>query len=62
MGQGRYIWRHNTLFTFPALSLKVVDGSLTYADIPGFPSPSIVTGKDLGRGLLYIPRATAFSL
>ena len=35
-----------------ATSLKVVEGSLLYADIPGFPSPSIVTGDDLRPGLL----------
>ena len=35
-----------------ATSLKIVEGSLLYADIPGFPSPSIITGDDLRPDLL----------
>ena len=45
--QGRYTWWHNSVLSFLATSLKVVEGSSLYADIPGFPSPSIITGDDL---------------
>ena len=50
--QGRYTWRHNSVLNFLATSLKVVEGSSMYADIPGFPSPSIITGHDLRPDLL----------
>ena len=50
--QGRYTWRHNSVLNFLATSLKVVEGSSMYADIPGFPSPSITTGHDLRPDLL----------
>ena len=50
--QGRYTWRHNSVLSFLATSLKVVEGSSLYADIPGFPSPSIITGDDIRPDLL----------
>ena len=50
--QGRYTWRHNSVLSFLATSLKVVEGSSLYADIPGFPSPSIITGDALRPDLL----------
>ena len=50
--QGRYTWRHNSVLSVFATSLKVVEGSSLYADIPGFPSPSITTGDDLRPDLL----------
>ena len=50
--QGRYTWRHNSVLNFLATSLKVFEGSSLFADIPGFPSPSIFTGDDLRPDLL----------
>ena len=50
--QGGYTWRHNSVLNFLATSLKVVEGSSLYADIPGFPSPSIITGDGLHPDLL----------
>ena len=52
LDQGRYTWRHNYVRNFLATSLKVVEGSSIYADIPGFPSPSIITENDSRPGLL----------
>ena len=50
--QGRYTWRHNSILNSLATSLKVVEGSSLYANISGFPSPSIITGDDLRSDLL----------
>ena len=50
--QGRYTWRHNSVLSFLATSWKVVEESSLYADIPGFPSPSIITGDALRPDLL----------
>ena len=44
--QGQHTWQH-TVLNFLAISLAVVEGSSLYVDIPGFPSPSIITGDDL---------------
>ena len=50
--QGRYTWRHNSILNFLATSLKAVNESTIYADIPGFLSPSIITGEKLRPDLL----------
>ena len=50
--QGRYTWRHNSILNFLATSLKAVNESTIYADIPGFLSPSIITGENLRPDLL----------
>ena len=40
--QGRYTWRHNSILNCLATSLKAVNESTIYADIPGYLSPSII--------------------
>ena len=45
-------WSDPELLNFLATSLKAVEGSSLYVDIPGFPSPSIVTGDGLRPDLL----------
>ena len=50
--QGRYTWRQNSVLSFLASSLKVVEGSSLYADIPGLPSPSLITVDALRPDLL----------
>ena len=49
---GRYTWRHNSALNFLATSLKAIEGSSLFADIPGFSSPSIITGDNLRPDLL----------
>ena len=49
---GRYTWRHNSALNFLATSLKAIEGSSLFADIPGFSSPSIITGDNLCPDLL----------
>ena len=50
--QGRYTWRHNSILNILATSLKAVNESTIYADIPGYLSPSIITGENLRPDLL----------
>ena len=50
--QGRYTWRHNSILNFLTTSLKAVNESTIYADIPGYLSPSIITGENLRPDLL----------
>ena len=50
--QGRYTWRHNSILNFLATSLKAVNESTIYADIPGYLSPSIIIGENLRPDLL----------
>ena len=50
--QGRYTWRHNSALNFLATSLKAIEGSSLFADIPSFSSPSIITGDNLRPDLL----------
>ena len=44
---GRFTWRHDSVVNFLATPLKAINGSSLYADIPGFHSPSIITGDEL---------------
>ena len=50
--QGCYTWRHNSALNFLATCLKAKEGSSLFADIPGFSSPSIITGDNLRPDLL----------
>ena len=56
--QGLYTWWHNSVLNFLATSFKVVKGSSLFADIPGFPSPSIITGDNLRPDLLLKTKDT----
>ena len=47
-----YTWRHNSAFNFLATSFQAINGSSLYADLPGFLSPSIITGDQLRPYLL----------
>ena len=52
LDQGRYTWRHNSASNFLATSFQAINGSSLYADLPGFLSPSIITGDQLRPDLL----------
>ncbi|CAB3986396.1 Hypothetical predicted protein [Paramuricea clavata] len=62
----RFTWRHNSILNFLADTLQTVNGSALYADVPGFKSPSIVTGDayrpdlllSLSNGSLYVVEFT----
>ena len=52
LDQGRYAWRHNFALNFLATSFQAINGSSLYADLPGFLSPSIITGDQLRPDVL----------
>ncbi|CAB4017371.1 Hypothetical predicted protein [Paramuricea clavata] len=62
----RFTWRHNSILNFLANTLQTVNGSALYADVPGFKSPSIITGDtyrqdlllSLSNGSLYVVELT----
>ena len=62
----RFTWRHNSILNFLANTLQTVNGSALYADVPGFKSPSIITGDtyrpdlllSLSNGSLYAVELT----
>ena len=66
LNQGRFTWRHDSVLNSPTTSLKAINGSSLYADMPGFHSPSIITGDELppdsllktGTNSLYVLERT----
>ncbi|CAB3977715.1 Hypothetical predicted protein [Paramuricea clavata] len=62
----RFTWRHNSILNFLANTLQTVNSSALYADVPGFKSPSIITGDtyhpdlllSLSNGSLYVVKLT----
>jgi hypothetical protein len=63
----RFTWRHSSILNFLAnTSMQTVNGSALYADVPGFKSPSIITGDtyrpdlllSLSNGSLYVVELT----
>ncbi|CAB4011668.1 Hypothetical predicted protein, partial [Paramuricea clavata] len=41
----RFTWRQDSVLNFLATSLQTVSGSHLYVDLPGYKSPSIITGE-----------------
>ena len=62
----RYTWRHDSVLNFLATNVQTVSGSCLYVGLPGYKSPSIITGDyyhpDLllstSSGCLYIVELT----
>lgn len=53
LNEGRFTWRHDSVLNFIATSLKSVQHYINlYADLPGFISPSVITGDKLRPDLL----------
>ena len=52
LDEGRFTWRHNSVLNFIASSLLNVERSQLYVDLPGFVSPSVITGDQLRPDLL----------
>ena len=50
--QGRYTWRHNTVLKFLPQTLPSLQSSKLYVDLPGYLSPSILTGESLRPDML----------
>ena len=62
----RYTWRVDSVLNFLATNLQTVSGSCLYVDLPGYKSPSIITGDcyrpdfllSTSSGCLYIVELT----
>lgn len=52
LNEGRFTWRHDSVLNFIASSLNSVQNYSLYADIPGYISPSVLTGDRLRPDLL----------
>jgi hypothetical protein len=48
----RFSWRHDSVLNFLATNLQTVSGSHLYVDLPGYKSPSIITGDTYRPDLL----------
>ena len=64
--QERFTWRHDPVLNFLATNLQTLSGSHLYVDLPGYKSPSIITGDtyrpdfllSTSTGTLYIVELT----
>ena len=52
LNEGRYTWRQNSVLQFIASSFQTIKGASLYADLPGFATPSVITGDSLRPDLL----------
>ena len=59
---GRYTWRHNSVLLHIAKTLSSVVHSSLFADLPIFPSPSLITGESLRPDLVLVLDNTAYVL
>ena len=48
----RFTWRHDSILNFLATTLQAVSDSSLYVDLPGYKSPSIITGDSYRPDLL----------
>ena len=55
LNDGRFTWRHNSMLQFIATSFKSVPDSVLYVDLPGFITPSVLSGYSL-RPDLFLTR------
>ena len=59
---GRYTWRHNSILLHLANSLSSFKNTSVFADLPSFPSPSLVTGDSLRPDLVTVLNNTSVYL
>ena len=52
LNEGRYTWRHNSVLQFIASTFQTIKGASLFADLPGFVTPSVITGDSLRPDLL----------
>ena len=53
LNEGRFTWRHDSVFNFIASNLTSVQRSKLYVDLPGFITPSVITGDELRPDLVF---------
>ena len=58
LNEGRYTWQHDSVLHLIASSLQGVTSTTLYADLPGFISPSVITGDNLRLDLLLTYKNT----
>ena len=59
LDDGRYTWRHNSVLLHLANSLSSLKNTSLFADLPTFPSPSLITGDSLRPDLVLILNKTS---
>ena len=52
--QGRYTWRHDHILNFLTMIFQSVRDSIIYVDLPGFTSPTAITGDHLRSDVLLV--------
>ena len=52
LNDGRFTWRHDSMLQFIAKSLKSIPDSVLYVDLPGYITPSVISGNSLRPDLL----------
>ena len=62
LADGRYTWHHNSVLLCLARSFSSVQNCLSYADLPFFSSPSLITGDSLRPDLALISPDNALYL
>ena len=53
LNEGRFTWRHDSVLNFIASNLTSVQRSKLYVDLPGFITPSVITGDELRPDLVF---------
>ena len=51
---GTYTWRHDSVLNLLAKTLSSVSDAKLFADLPGYNSPSIITGDEYRPDMLLI--------
>ena len=59
---GRYTWRHTSVLSYLAKSMPSIKNASLYADLPSFPSPSLITGDSLRPDLVLVLNNTTVYL
>ena len=52
LNDGRFTWRHDQMLQFIAQSLESIPDSVYYVDLPGYITPSVISGNSLRLDLL----------
>ena len=52
LSEGRFTWRHDSVLSLIATAIKSCQYSELYVDLPGYISPSVLTGDELRPDLL----------
>ena len=52
LNNGRFTWRHDSMLQFIAKRLKSIPDSVLYVDLPGYITPSVISGNSLRPDLL----------